>query len=444
MRGWTDVPLAVVNWTNGDQRALGKKGFYVAEACDGKRDFSSLSFIPVHNTFLDRLIREEIAEECEEGASIDLSQRYRKAENPRLSGLHWSVTGLCNLNCRHCYVEAPSGRYGELPFEDAMRLVEQFELANVQEVSLTGGEPFLRKDLPDIVAGLAQKKIWLSQIYTNGLLIKEEVLEEIKRVGFLPAFQISFDGRGAHEYMRGRGGIEQGVIEAITKVRVAGFPVVISTCVDSVNIGHLADTYDLLKELAIGYWRILPPQKIGNWKGTKTGLSLEDEVEFYAPLLARWLRDGRPFYLQLGRLFTGAGKDNPVPQDGPGTRYTPESYDCGGCREQRYVLPDGTLLPCAGYTDSALHRRMPNILRDGLSKALSGSLLCSIANRKKADLLTRNTECTSCESFGECGMGCRAVALVETGDMMAKDPVACEMWKKGYRQRLRELAGMGQ
>ena len=123
LRGWTDVPRAVVNWTNGEQRRLSKKGLYAARACDGKTDFSSVAFLPAHRAVLDKLIDEGIAEECEPGSSIDACQHYRRADNPRLNGLQWSVTGLCNLNCRHCYMEAPSGRYGEPSFEESIHLL---------------------------------------------------------------------------------------------------------------------------------------------------------------------------------------------------------------------------------------------------------------------------------------------------------------------------------
>ena len=203
LRGWMDAPMTVVNWVTGDVRQLTKKEFYVAESCDGKTDFESLAFLPEHHALLDALIKEGIAQTCQEGDSIESWQHHWKASNPRLTGIHWCVTGFCNLNCRHCYMESPSGRYGELAFEDMVRLIEQFERANVLQISLTGGEPFLRQDILDIVAMLAEKRIRLSQIYSNGLLITEDHLKAIKRTGFSPRFQISFDGVGAHDYMRG-------------------------------------------------------------------------------------------------------------------------------------------------------------------------------------------------------------------------------------------------
>lgn len=442
LRGWSDMPFVLINWTNGGQRQMNQRAFYVAESCDATTDFNSLAFLPVHHALLDKLIAQGIAELCQEGDSLDPCQQYRKSDNPKISGLHWSVTGRCNLNCRHCYLEAPSGRYGELSFEEMLRVIEQLEQANVHQVSLTGGEPFFRTDLLAIIAVLAKKKIWVSEIYSNGLLITEEILREIKRLGFLPSFQISFDGQGSHEYMRGREGIESGVIAGIRKIQGSGFPVVIATSIDRLNKDRMEATYDLLKELNIQSWRIAPPQKTGNWRGSATCLSFEEEAQVYALLFKRWFADGRPFDIQLGSFFKQGSKNTTKLKKPARIRLTPESYDCGACREMPYLLPDGVLLPCPGYTDTALQGRMPNILHDGLSKAWKGSFLRSIADMKKKDLLAKNQECGRCAMFKECGIGCRASAVVNTGDLLAKDSSTCEMLKQGYKQRFQELAGI--
>lgn len=440
LRGWSDMPLVLINWANGDQRTMTKRAFYVAECCDGKTDFNSLAFLPVHHAMLNKLIAEGIAQLCEEGESIDLYQQYRKANNPRITGIHWSVTGLCNLNCRHCYMEGPSGRYGELSFEEILGIIEQFARANVLEVSLTGGEPFLRRDLPDIIAALAEKRIWVSEIYSNGLLITEEVLKRIKGLGLSPSLQISFDGCGSHEYMRGRKGTEPGAVASIRKARSAGFQVVIATSVDRLNKDSMVATYNILKKLDIQSWRIAPPREIGNWRGTTTQLSFEEEFQIYALLLKQWLSDGKPFPIQLGCYFMHDSKEAPDPKERPRIQTTPESYDCAACRERPYLLPNGVLLPCPGYTDTVLQGQMPNILHVGLAKAWKESPLRSIADIRKKDLLATNAECSSCSLFEECGLGCRASAVAKTGDFLAKDPLACEMVKKGYIKSFQELA----
>ena len=144
----------------------------------------------------------------------------------------------------------------------------------------------------------------------------------------------------------------------------------------------------------------------------------------------------------MGRLVVKrpVHKTSAEAQDNPNN--TPDSYDCVACRELPNLLPDGTLVPCPGYVDSPLQERMPNLFREDLSSVWTQSLLNQIGDMKKMDLLARNPECVACELFKECGIGCRASALRETGDLMAKDPAFCDLWKKGYKKRFIELAGL--
>jgi radical SAM protein with 4Fe4S-binding SPASM domain len=89
--------------------------------------------------------------------------------------------------------------------------------------------------------------------------------------------------------------------------------------------------------------------------------------------------------------------------------------------------------------DSILQARMPNLLREDLSQVWTRSFLRQIADMKKKDLFARNPECVACELFKECGMGCRASALTETGDLMAKDPLACEVCRMDYKKQFPDL-----
>jgi radical SAM protein with 4Fe4S-binding SPASM domain len=431
LRSWTDMPIAIVNWKNGDVRKLTKKQFYVAESCDGMTNFDSCAFLPEHNALLDALIKEGIAEECRGIGSIESFQRYRKANNPRLIGIQWCLTGFCNLNCRHCYMESPSGQYSELPFEVMVQLVDQFVQANVIQVSLTGGEPFLRNDIMDIIGLLSKKKLWLNQIYSNGLLVTEEHLKGLKRIGFSPKFYISFDGVGAHDQMRGTNGIETDVIESIRRISMAGFSVGVSTCVDQMNIDRLDDTYDLIKELGVKTWRVSRPHRAGNWRKNTTAISLVEMAEACARLLKRWQEDGKPFDIGLANFYNSSEGGRP---------YTPDSYNCNLCHNRPNLLPDGTLVPCPGYVDSALQEKMPNILHKTLSEVWTDSFLRQIADMKKKDVLAKNPECAVCELFKDCGSGCRVLALIEKDDLMAKDPDACEIWKGGYNKRFKEIA----
>ncbi|SVC22670.1 uncharacterized protein METZ01_LOCUS275524, partial [marine metagenome] len=71
-----------------------------------------------------------------------------------LRSLRISVTDRCNLRCQYCmpeedYVWLP--RNDILTFEEISQLVDVFTSVGVDRIRLTGGEPLLRKDLPDLV-----------------------------------------------------------------------------------------------------------------------------------------------------------------------------------------------------------------------------------------------------------------------------------------------------
>jgi radical SAM protein with 4Fe4S-binding SPASM domain len=405
----------------------------MASACDGLTNLDDATGYLQQIILLNPLIKAGLAEECEPKDAINPWQFYRQAANPYVRSVHWSITGKCNLKCRHCYVEAPDSRYGELPLPDILRIIDQLAAANVHGVELTGGEPLLRRDLPDILTALAKQQIAVRQIYSNGILITPEILRTIKEQGFTPRFQISFDGCGTHDAMRGVSGAEAPTLQAIRFLREHDVPVIVATCIDRNNLGALPATYEMMKELGIQYWRIAPPQAIGNWRQSKAGLTLEAALPVCASVAKRWHEDGRPFRLQM----PGYRSD----EESPAT-YTPESYDCMVGRETPSLLPDGTLLPCPAYTDTAISGQMPNLLRESFGEIWTESALRELLNTKKSAVLAQNSECDACEHFAGCGGGCRASAVSATGELMSVDPEVCRMYQTNYRRRFSELVGL--
>lgn len=437
LRGWTDEPWTLLNRTNGDCRKLSEQMFLAAQACDGKTDFDNIPGYFQKNIHLDKLIKEEMAEECGLGDGLESCQQFRKADNPYVRSVHWSITGRCNLKCRHCYMESPDNRYGELAFEDILRIIDQLAEANVHLVELTGGEPFLRRDLLDIMAALADKQITVSRIYSNGILMTDESLQAIKKMGFSPGVQISFDGCGAHDQMRGLAGAEPLTIEAIRRLREHDFPVTVATSIDRANIGSLAETYELMKELKIEFWRVAPPQGIGNWRESDTGLTWEEMLAACGPIAGRWLTDGKPFRLQMPGYRSG---EEQVSQE----RYNPDSFDCMSCRVSCSLMPDGVVIPCPGFTDTVVYGRMPSLLNESFARIWTESSLRRTIDIKKSDVLARNSQCADCADFKSCGGGCRAMAVAATGDLLAVDPETCQMYKNGYRRRFREMVELEQ
>jgi MoaA/NifB/PqqE/SkfB family radical SAM enzyme len=140
-----------------------------------------------------------------------------------------SPTMRCNLNCYGCY----SGSYPQedLPFEVIDRVVGECKEMGIHLVLMTGGEPFLRKDLFDL---FEKHPDTIFQIYTNGSLIDEGMVERFIELGnvipsiSLEGFREETDGR------RGKGQFDH-IAKVMDWLKGAGIFFAISTTQTSKN-----------------------------------------------------------------------------------------------------------------------------------------------------------------------------------------------------------------
>ncbi len=140
-----------------------------------------------------------------------------------------SPTMRCNLNCYGCY----SGSYPQedLPFEVIDRVVGECKEMGIHLVLMTGGEPFLRKDLFDL---FEKHPDTIFQIYTNGSLIDEGMVERFVELGnVVPA--ISLEGfREETDGRRGKGQFDR-IAKVMDWLKQAGIFFAVSTTQTSKN-----------------------------------------------------------------------------------------------------------------------------------------------------------------------------------------------------------------
>src|SRR5213083_2223524 len=112
-----------------------------------------------------------------------------------LRNLRLSVTDRCNLRCEYCmpeddYVWLP--REDVLHFEEISTLVDVFLGLGVDKIRLTGGEPLLRRDVPELVKMIAAKPgLKDLALTTNGILLANQI-DALKSAG-LGRITISLD-----------------------------------------------------------------------------------------------------------------------------------------------------------------------------------------------------------------------------------------------------------
>src|SRR4051812_26945855 len=146
--------------------------------------------------------------------------------NRPLRSLRMSVTDRCNLRCQYCM---PEDEYLWLPREDVLtfeeigRLADVFGELGVDRLRLTGGEPLLRRNLPDLIANLAAKT-WVRDLAltTNGVLLAS-VAADLKRAG-LHRLTVSLDTLHRDRFQQlTRMDALPAVLQGIDAARRAGF-----------------------------------------------------------------------------------------------------------------------------------------------------------------------------------------------------------------------------
>ena len=155
------------------------------------------------------------------------------------------LTDRCDLKCPVCFASAGEGAGRDLPLEDIARLYDMLMARGGPfNIQLSGGEPTVRDDLPEIVALGREKGFSYFQLNTNGLRLATEAgyAEKLRRAGVSCAF-LQFDGLDDSIYRVLRGcALLSLKLKAVENCAAAGLPVVlVPTVAPGVNDGALGD-----------------------------------------------------------------------------------------------------------------------------------------------------------------------------------------------------------
>lgn len=94
------------------------------------------------------------------------------------------ITARCNMNCAHCYINLPAGdeaaRAAELKAKDILGIAKQAVGMGAMWCLITGGEPLLRDDFPEIYMGLKRMGL-LVAVFTNATMINDRHIELFKK-----------------------------------------------------------------------------------------------------------------------------------------------------------------------------------------------------------------------------------------------------------------------
>jgi len=163
----------------------------------------------------------------------------------------WNITRRCNLKCVHCYAHAKDIPFdNELTTEEGKGLIDDLSAFGSPVMLFSGGEPLVRKDLPQLAAYAVEKGM-RAVISTNGTLITPKMARTLKEIG-LSYVGISLDGmQEINDRFRGITGAFKSALEGIKNSQDAGIKVGLRFTVNKFNVKEIPKIFQLLEEMDI-------------------------------------------------------------------------------------------------------------------------------------------------------------------------------------------------
>lgn len=168
--------------------------------------------------------------------------------------ISWEITAGCNLRCKHCcFSNDTYDAKNDVSKDVALNFARQLVDNDLVKIMLTGGEPFLREDIFDIISELKRNNT-IIEITTNATLIDENIAQNLSKL-LNPKYdyvQVSLDGADelTHEKTRGKNTFKK-TIDGIKLLLKHNIFVTVNCVVTTMNINQIIQLYDLVETLGV-------------------------------------------------------------------------------------------------------------------------------------------------------------------------------------------------
>lgn len=328
------------------------------------------------------------------------------------------LTERCNLRCKHCYQTGKS--MDEMSFSEIKEAVTEISdtLAEWESVygirysksfNVTGGEPFLRNDILDVIREIKDQGFGL-YLLTNGIFVDEKKAKALSDLN-VNGVQVSIEGpEEVHDSIRGKGSYSVSM-KGVRYLLDAGLNVTMNVTLSSMNADYFMDIIDMATRKGVrrlGFSRLVPSGR---------GESMLKEMLSYERIRQLY---NKIFFLNTGSLEIVTGDpvaaQSLIVEQGEDRGNIP-SGGCAAGVSGITILPDGGLVPCRRLDIS-----LGNIRKDSFREIWAASkVLEDIRSREKY-----KGKCRPCMRWAHC-RGCRAIAYAFSkargvNDFLAEDP----------------------
>jgi len=338
------------------------------------------------------------------------------------------ITNRCNLRCSYCsHFSSASDVDRELSLEEWISFIEELSRCAVMSITLSGGEPFLRDDLFDIIDIIAHNRIRFT-ILSNGTLITDDVARFLASTNRCDTVQVSIDGSipTTHDSFRGVGNFKRAV-EGIKHLQRHGVPVSVRVTIHKKNVMEIENIARfLLEEMNIPSFSTNSASYMGICRRNAEEVQLNPEERLLA--METLLRLRRRY---RGRINAAAGPlaegerwlmmERARKEDKDGILGGGYLRGCGGVMTKLAVRADGVMVPCGLLA----HIELGRINKDSLIEVWQDHPELSRMRQRRNVPLSSFSFCQGCEYIRYCTGNCPALAFTIAGDDFHPSPDAC-------------------
>jgi AdoMet-dependent heme synthase len=338
--------------------------------------------------------------------------------------LFWNVTYDCNFRCRICFASAGQQAEDELNTKEAKAMLRAAVAAGVKDIVVSGGEPFVRPDLLELLSYMAELGLGV-RIASNGSLLNEGLLRRLRAETLVRSFMISVDTLDPAAYRELHGVSDEllaAALRALDHIRDLGFHTTVSARVTPQTLPGLPN---LLDRAAADGWATLTllfPVYVGRVEGAWPHDT--DLIGLIEPLFERFLALPERWLVETCIPWA---RHHPVIQRLQ-ERTRVSHVGCGAGRTSLVLQPTGWLCPCLCM--DIPEGRLGNVRQGDVGKLFAESPICRMMRAPKAHGI-----CEDCDEVAACGGGCRAVAFAMTRQLNGSD-LSCPV----RRRKLAEAA----
>ena len=352
--------------------------------------------------------------------------------------LDLDITNRCNLRCKYCFHFTSAGDVSQdLAKEEWLQFFEELNRCTVMNLCISGGEPFCRQDLPELMEGIVKNRMRFS-ILSNGTLITKEMAAFLASTHRCDGVQVSIDGSNpvTHDAFRGEGSFSR-AMEGIEHLRRHRVSVPVRVTIHRENVNDLEGvTRLLLEDLGLPSFSTNSASFMGlcrrnaeevQLRVSERSLAMESLLNLSKKYNGRIGATAGP--LAEARNWLTMERARREGKEGSAGR----GYltGCNGPMSKLAVRADGVIVPCSQLS----HKELGHINRDNLVDLWQKHPELERLRTRHTISPTDFEFCKGCDYIPYCTGGCPALASTIVGEENHPSPDAClkRFFEKGGR-----------